>query len=170
MLCMLLTKRKFEEDTLTMNSAIRWQPFRSGNTLQEQVNRLFESTYGGRNSESALTTWSPAVDIYETENELVLKADLPAIDEKDLDIRIENNTLTVRGERKFEKQVNEDNYLRVERSYGSFSRSFSLPNTINTEAIRAEYKNGVLTVQMPKRAESKPKQVKVNVEATNGTK
>jgi HSP20 family protein len=170
MLCMRLTKRKFEEDTLTMNSAIRWQPFRSGNTLQEQVNRLFESTYGGRNSESALTTWSPAVDIYETENELVLKADLPAIDEKDLDIRIENNTLTVRGERKFEKQVNEDNYLRVERSYGSFSRSFSLPNTINTEAIRAEYKNGVLTVQMPKRAESKPKQVKVNVEATNGTK
>jgi HSP20 family protein len=170
MLCMRLTKRKFEEDTLTMNSAIRWQPFRSGNTLQEQVNRLFESTYGGRSSESALTTWSPAVDIYDTENELVLKADLPAIDEKDLDIRIENNTLTVRGERKFEKQVNEDNYLRVERSYGSFSRSFSLPNTINTEAIRAEYKNGVLTVQMPKRAESKPKQVKVNVEATNGTK
>jgi HSP20 family protein len=99
-----------------------------------------------------------------------LKADLPAIDEKDLDIRIENNTLTVRGERKFEKQVNEDSYLRVERSYGSFSRSFSLPNTINTEAIRAEYKNGVLTVQMPKRAESKPKQVKVNVETTNGTK
>jgi HSP20 family protein len=155
-----------------MNSAIRWQPFRSnGNTLQEQVNRLFDASYNGRNSESALTTWAPAVDIYyETENELVLKADLPAIDEKDLDIRIENNTLTVRGERKFEKQVNEDSYLRVERSYGSFSRSFSLPNTINTEAIRAEYKNGVLTVQMPKRAESKPKQVKVNVETTNGTK
>ncbi len=154
-----------------MNSAIRWQPFRSnGNTLQEQVNRLFESSYNGRNSESAVTTWAPAVDIYETENELVLKADLPAIDEKDLDIRIENNTLTVRGERKFEKQVNEDSYLRVERSYGSFSRSLSLTNTINTEAIRAEYKNGVLTVQMPKRAESKPKQVKVNVETTNGTK
>src|SRR5271154_6413050 len=170
MLLLRLKKQTFEEDTLTMNSAIRWQPFRSGNTLQEHVNRLFEPTYGGRNSESALTTWSPAVDIYETENELVLKADLPAIDEKDLDIRIENNTLTVRGERKFEKQVNEDNYLRVERSYGSFSRSFTLPNTINTEAIRAEYKNGVLTVQMPKRAESKPKQVKVNVETTNGTK
>lgn len=107
------------------------------------------------------------MDIHETENELVLKADLPGIEEKDLDVRIENNTLTVRGERKFEKQVNEDNYLRVERSYGSFSRSFSLPNTINTEAIHAEYKNGVLTVQMPKRAESKPKQVKVNV-SSNG--
>jgi HSP20 family protein len=170
MLLSRLTERKFEEDTLTMNSAIRWQPFRTGNTLQEQVNRLFESSYGGRSSESALTTWAPAVDIYETENELVLQADLPAIDEKDLDIRIENNTLTVRGERKFEKQVHEDSYLRVERSYGSFNRSFSLPNTINTEAIRAEYKNGVLTVQMPKRAESKPKQVKVNVETANGTK
>ena len=147
-----------------MNSAIRWQPFRSnGNTLQEQVNRLFESSYNGRNSESALTTWAPAVDIYETENELVLKADLPAIDEKDLDIRIENNTLTVRGERKFEKQVNEDSYLRVERSYGSFSRSFSLPTTVNTEAIKAEYKNGVLTITLPKKETAKPRQVKVEI-------
>jgi HSP20 family protein len=153
-----------------MNSVIRWEPFRNVNSLQEQFNRLFEGSFPGRSSESNLTTWAPAVDIYETENELVLKADLPDINEKDLDIRIENNTLTVRGERKFEKQVNEDNYLRVERSYGSFSRSFSLPNTINTEAINAEYKNGVLTVTMPKRAESKPKQVKVNVEATNGDK
>ncbi len=153
-----------------MNSVIRWEPFRSSNSLQEHFNRLFESAYPGRSSESSVTTWAPAVDIQETENELVLKADLPGLDEKDIDVRIENNTLTVRGERKFEKQVSEDNYLRVERSYGSFSRSFTLPNTINTEAIRAEYKNGVLTVQMPKRAESKPKQVKVNVEATNGTK
>jgi HSP20 family protein len=108
------------------------------------------------------------VDIHETENELVLKADLPGINEKDLDIRVENNMLTIRGERKFEQEVKEDNYLRVERSYGSFSRSFSLPNTVNTEAIDAEYKNGVLRVVMPKRAESKPKPVKVNV--TNGTK
>ena len=153
-----------------MSSITRWDTYSGLSGLQEQVNRLFESTFPRRADNSALTTWAPAVDIYETENELVLKADLPAIDEKDLDIRIENNTLTVRGERKFEKQVNEDSYLRVERSYGSFSRSFSLPNTINTEAIRAEYKNGVLTVQMPKRAESKPKQVKVNVETTNGTK
>lgn len=155
-----------------MNSAIRWEPFRNSNSLQDHFNRLFESAYPNRSSESSVTTWAPAVDICETENELVLKADLPDINEKDLDIRIENNTLTVRGERKFEKQVNEDNYLRVERSYGSFSRSFTLPNTINTEAIRAEYKNGVLTVQMPKRAESKPKQVKVNVnvEAMNATK
>ena len=153
-----------------MNSVIRWEPFRNVSSLQEQFSRLFDTSFPGRSSESDLTTWAPAVDIQETENELVLKADLPGIEEKDIDVRIENNTLTIRGERKFEKQVNEDNYLRVERSYGSFSRSFSLPNTINTEAIHAEYKNGVLTVQMPKRAESKPKQVKVNVEATNGDK
>jgi len=153
-----------------MNSVIRWELFRNVNSLQEQFSRLFDTSFPGRSSESDLTTWAPAVDIQETENELMLKADLPGIEEKDIDVRIENNTLTIRGERKFEKQVNEDNYLRVERSYGSFSRSFSLPNTINTEAINAEYKNGVLTVQMPKRAESKPKQVKVNVEATNGDK
>src|SRR5271169_2120649 len=127
-----------------MNSVIRWEPFRNANSLQEQFSRLFDTSFPGRSSESDLTTWAPAVDIQETESELVLKADLPGIDEKDIDVRTENNTLTIRGERKFEKQVNEDNYLRVERSYGSFSRSFSLPNTINTEAIHAEYKNGVL--------------------------
>jgi HSP20 family protein len=88
---------------------------------------------------------------------------LPDIYEKDLDVRVENNMLTIRGERKFEQQVKEDNYLRIERTYGSFSRSFGLPNTVNTEAIKAEYENGVLTVELPKRAESKPKQVKINV-------
>jgi HSP20 family protein len=146
-----------------MNSITRWDPFRNISSLQEQVNRLFESGIQSRDDNSALTTWAPAVDIYETENELVLKADLPAINEKDLDIRVENNTLTIRGERKFGSEVKEDNYLRVERTYGSFSRSFGLPNTVNTESIKAEYKNGVLTVEMPKRAESKPKQVKINV-------
>jgi HSP20 family protein len=133
--------------------------------LQEQVNRLFESSFPGRSDNSALTAWAPAVDIYETENELVLKADLPDINEKDLDVRIENNMLTIRGERKFEQKVKEENYLRIERTYGSFSRSFSLPNTVSTEGIKAEYKNGVLTVEMAKRAESKPKQVKVNIKA-----
>jgi len=151
-----------------MSSIIRWDPFRNVSTLQEQVNRLFDSAFSGRSNESALTTWAPAVDIYETENELVLKADIPDINEEDLDIRVENNMLTIRGERKFEHEVKEDNYLRVERAYGSFSRSFSLPNTVNSEAIEAEYKNGVLKIEMPKRAESKPKQVKVNV--SNGSK
>jgi len=151
-----------------MNTITRWDPFHGLNSLQEQVIRLFESNLPARTDNSALTAWAPAVDIYETENELVLKADLPAVEEKDLDVRIENNMLTIRGERKFEQNVNEDNYLRVERTYGSFSRSFSLPNTVNTEAIKAEYKNGVLSIELPKRAESKPKQVKISV--TNGTK
>jgi len=96
---------------------------------------------------------------------LVVKADLPEIDPKDLDIRVENNILTIRGERKFEKKVNEENYLRVERAYGSFSRSFSLANTVNAEAIKADYQNGVLTLTIPKREEAMPKQIKVNVGA-----
>ena len=130
---------------------------RSGASLT----RAFERS----SDESSITTWAPAVDIFETEHELVVKADLPDIKPEELDIRVENNILTIRGERKFEKKVNENNYLRVERSYGSFSRSFSLANTVNTEAIKAEYKNGVLTLTIPKREEAKPKQIKVNVEA-----
>jgi HSP20 family protein len=150
-----------------MNSITHGGPFQNLSTLQEQVDRLFESKFQGRGDDSALTTWAPAVDIYETENDLVLRADLPGIDEKDLDVRVENNMLTIRGERKFEQQGKEDNCLRIERTYGSFSRSFGLPNSVNREAIKAEYKNGVLTVELPKHAESKHKQVKVNV-TTNG--
>jgi HSP20 family protein len=147
----------------------RWEPFRGAATLQEQVNRLFGSALERASEESNLTTWAPAVDIYETEHELVVKADLPEVDPKDLDIRVENNLLTIRGERKFEKKVNEDNYLRVERAYGSFSRSFSLANTVNSEAIKADYQNGVLTLTIPKREEAKPKQIKVNVGTNAGT-
>lgn len=147
-------------------SITRWDPFQNLATLQDQVNRLFENPLAGRRAESSnLTAWAPAVDIYETENELVIKADLPDINEKDLDVRVENNMLTIRGERKFEQKVNEDNYLRIERTYGSFGRSFSLPTTVDTESIQAEYKNGALTVELPKRAESKPRQVKVKVTA-----
>jgi HSP20 family protein len=141
----------------------RWEPFRGASTLQEQVNRLFGNVLERSGEESNLTSWAPAVDIYETEQELVVKADLPEVDPKDLDIRVENNILTIRGERKFEKKVNEDNYLRVERAYGAFSRSFSLANTVNSEAIKADYQNGVLTLTIPKREEAKPKQIKVNV-------
>jgi HSP20 family protein len=150
-----------------MTTITRWGRVPTFNTLQEQMNKLFESSFQNQGDNSAITGWAPSVDIYETENELVLKADLPGINEKDIDIRVENNMLTLRGERQFEKTVKEDNYLRVERNYGSFSRTFGLPNTVNTEGVSAEYKNGVLTVQLPKRAESKPKQIKVNV-TTNG--
>ncbi len=140
-------------------------PFRGVTTLQDQINRLFNDAFERTGEESNLTAWAPAVDIFENEHELVVKADLPDVDLKDLDIHVENNILTIRGERKFEKKVNQDNYLRVERAYGAFSRSFSLANTVNSEGIKAGYQNGVLTLSIPKREEAKPKQIKVNVGA-----
>ena len=137
-----------------------WEPF-SNSGLESQVNRIFGELMG-RSQESNLTSWAPAVDIFESEHELVVKADVPDVKPGELDIRVENNILTIRGERKFEKKVDEKNYLRVERSYGSFARSFSLANTVNSEAIKADYKDGVLTLTIPKREEAKPKQIKVN--------
>jgi len=150
-----------------MNTITRWDQGRGLTALQDQVNRLFEDNFTrDRSGHADLATWAPPVDIYETENELVIKADLPDVQEKDIDVRVENNTLTIRGERKFEQNVNEDNYLRIERSYGSFMRSFSLPNTVSSENIRAEYRNGVLTLHMAKLEESKPKQIKISVSAS----
>jgi HSP20 family protein len=146
-----------------MRTLSRFEPFRRASTLQDQLNRVFNDVFERAGDESNLTSWAPAADIFETEHELVVKADLPDVDAKDLDIRVENNILTIRGERKFEKNVSEDKYLRVERAYGSFSRSFSLANTVNAEAIKADYQNGVLTLTIPKREEAKPKQIKVNV-------
>ena len=146
-----------------MKSLNRWEPFRGTATLQEQINRAFGDVLGRAGEESNLTSWAPAVDIFETEHELVVKADLPDVNPQELDIRVENNILTIRGERKFEKAVNESNYLRVERSYGTFARSFSLSNTVKSEAIKADYQNGVLKLSIPKREEAKPKQIKVNV-------
>ncbi len=149
-----------------MNTITRWDQSRGLTTLQDQVNRLFEGSFTrDRPDHADLATWAPPVDIYETENELVVKADLPDLQEKDIDVRVENNMLTIRGERKFEKDINEDNYLRVERAYGPFTRSFSLPNTVNSGGIRAEYRNGVLTLHMAKLEESKPKQIKISVSA-----
>jgi len=145
-----------------MTTLDRWEPFR-GTSPDSQLNRLFNDFFGRASQDQNLTTWAPAVDIYEGEHELVVKADLPDIKPEELDVRVENNILTIRGERKFEKKVDEKNYLRVERAYGSFARSFSLANTVNTEAIKADYKDGVLTLSIPKREEAKPKQIKVNV-------
>ena len=147
-----------------MNTIARWDQSRGSASLQDKVNRLFEGNFTrDRSGQADLATWAPPVDIYETENELVVKADLPDLQEKDIDVRVAGNTLTIRGERKFEKDVNEDNYLRMERAYGSFTRSFTLPNTVSSENIRAEYRNGVLTLHMAKREESKPKQIKISV-------
>ena len=138
-------------------------PFRGVTALQDQINRVIGDLVGRTDEESNLTPWAPAVDIYETEHEMVVKADLPDVNPQDLDIHVENNILTIRGERKFENKVKEENYLRIERSYGSFSRTFSLANSVNSEAIKADYQNGVLTLSIPKREEAKPKQIKVNV-------
>ena len=149
-----------------MNTITRCDQSRGSTSLENQVIRLFEDNFiRDRSGHADLATWAPPVDIYETENELVVKADLPDLQEKDIDVRVENNTLTIRGERKFEKAVNEDKYLRVERAYGPFTRSFSLPNTVSSENIRADYRNGVLALHMAKREESKPKQIKISVSA-----
>jgi HSP20 family protein len=148
-----------------MTLLTRWDPFRELATLQNQMNRLFQDSFGpGR--EEALTTasFAPAVDIYEDEQNITLKVEVPGIDEKDIDVRLENNTLTIRGERKFEKEEKEENYRRVERQYGSFSRSFTLPNVVDTENVHASYDKGMLEVRLAKKAEAKPKQIKVNLE------
>jgi len=144
----------------------KWEPIKDLLTLQDRMNRLFDDSVRGlRPGEEAMGTaiWIPAVDIYETENEVVVKAELPEINQKDIDIQIENNTLVLRGERKFEKDTKRENFHRIERAYGSFARSFTLPNTIDQEKIHADYKDGVLKIVMPKREEIKPKQIKVSV-------
>ncbi len=124
--------------------------------------RLFEDAFTRLLSEpQSNRPWSPAVDIYETENDLVLKADLPDVDLKDIDVRVENQTLTISGQRKFEKQESATGYHRIERSYGNFQRSFSVPNTFDTDKINASFKNGVLTVSLAKKEAAKPRQVKV---------
>jgi len=146
-----------------MRTMHRWEPTRGAMTLQDQLSRVFGEVPERTGEESNLTAWAPAVDIYETENDLVIKADLPEVDPQDLDIRVANNILTIRGERKFEKKVDEQNYLRIERAYGAFTRSFSLANSVKSEEIKAEYQNGALTLHIPKREETKPKQIKVNV-------
>jgi HSP20 family protein len=128
--------------------------------------RVFEDAFSRMLSEPQTNRpWSPAVDIYETENELVLKADLPDVDLKDVDVRVENLTLTISGERKFEKSGNEKGFHRIERSYGNFTRSFAVPNTFDTENIAASFKNGVLTVKLPKKEAAKPRTIKI--EAAN---
>lgn len=151
---------------------IRWDPFRDLVTLREKMNRLFEEAFTSQGEEKNLMagTWTPSVDIYETENELVLTAEVPGINEKDIEIKIEDNTLTLQGERKFEKETKEENYHRVERSYGSFYRSFTLPNYIDQDKIQAEHENGILKITMPKRAELKPKKVKVLKPASKAKK
>src|SRR6185437_11172698 len=148
-----------------MTVLTRWEPFREFATLQDRMNRLFRESYNDAGQDESLTTsrFAPPVDVYEDEHEVTLKIEVPGIDEKDIDVRIENKTLTVHGERKFEKEEKEENYRRVERQYGTFSRTFTLPSTVDTETVSADYEKGVLKIKLAKKAESKPKQIKVNV-------
>jgi HSP20 family protein len=141
----------------------RWDPFRELNALQNRVNHLFQDFSRGQNELTTTTSFVPAVDLYEDEHKVTLKLEIPGINQEDLDISLENNTLSVHGERKFEKEEKEENFHRIERRYGSFARSFSLPNTLDPESVRASYENGVLKIELAKREEAKPKQIKVNV-------
>ncbi len=146
----------------------RWDPFRDLMTLQERMNRLFEDSMARSKTtdqEMAMGAWTPSVDIFETPEKVVLRADLPGIAEKDIELRIESSTLTLRGERRFLKETKEEDYHRIERSYGSFSRSFSLPGTVDQESIQAVHKDGVLEVILPKKEETRPKLIKVDVKA-----
>jgi len=145
-----------------------WESLRELSAMQDRmnrVNRLFRESYSPEGPEEALTTTAlaPPVDIYEDEHNITLKIEVPGIDEKDIDVRIENNTLTVHGERKIEKEEKEENFRRVERQYGSFTRSFTLPGSVDPGQVSADYDKGVLKIKLAKKAEAKPKQIKVNV-------
>jgi len=150
-----------------MTLLTRWEPFREFATLQDRMNRLFRESFDetGRDESLTASSFAPAVDVYEDEHKVTLKIEVPGIDEKDIEVRIENNTLTVHGARKIEKEEKEENYRRVERQYGSFTRTFNLPTTVDSDKVSANYDKGVLKIALPKKAEAKPKQIKVNVGA-----
>ena len=146
---------------------LRFDPFRDLNVLQERMNRLFSDAYVGRRDDDLTNrgAWTPAVDIYEVDGALILKAELPDMRREDIEVNVENNTLTIRGERKFDATIKQDSFHRIERAYGTFARSFSLPHTVDSTRIGAEYKNGVLTVKLPVREEAKPRTINVEVAA-----
>ena len=142
----------------------RWDPFREVQTLQNRMNSLFRDM-SGDNDPLTTASFVPPVDIYEDDKKVVLKLEVPGIDEKDLDVRMENHTLTVKGERKLETEEKEENFHRIERRYGSFFRAFTLPTTVDAEHIKANYRNGILRLELTKKPEAQPKQIKVDVAA-----
>lgn len=142
----------------------RWDPFKDLIRIQERMNRMFEDSLGRTGSEgeaSPTASWTPAVDIFETPDRVVLLADLPGVEGKDLDVRVEGNTLIMSGERRLESEVDEENFHRMERGYGSFQRTFTLPATIRQEGIRAEHQDGVLRVTLPKSEGARPLRIPV---------
>ena len=152
-------------------SIVRYDPFRDVRTLQEEVNRLFSTnlTRGFGEESIGRGAWNPSVDIYENKDHIVLEAELPGMKREDFELSVENNVITLRGERQFEKNEDSDNYHRVERSYGSFTRSFTLPQTVSAEGATAEYKNGVLRVTLPKREEAKARRIEISGEGAGST-
>jgi HSP20 family protein len=151
-----------------MTFLTNWEPFRQSSTMQDRtnrMNRLFRELRNSEAPEEALTatSFAPPVDIYEDEHNITLKLEVPGIDENDIDVRIDNSTLTVHGERKIEKEEKEENFRRVERQYGTFTRTFTLPSSVDPGQVSAHYDKGVLKVKLEKKAEAKPKQIKVNV-------
>ncbi len=155
-----------------MTLLTRWEPFRDFSTMQarmNRMNRLFRESYNPEVPDDSLTTttFAPPVDIYEDEHNITLKLEVPGIEEKDIDVSVENSTLTVHGERKIEKEEKEENFRRVERQYGSFTRSFTLPSSVDPGQVTAHYDKGVLKIKLAKKAEAKPKQIKVNVGSEN---
>ena len=145
-------------------SIVRYDPFRDLRSLQDEVNRLFSTNVSrvfGEDEGIARGAWNPTVDIYENKDQIVIEAELPGMNREDFDLSFENNVITLRGERHFEKKDESDNYHRVERSYGSFTRSFTLPPTVSGEGITAEYRNGVLRITLPKREEVKARRIEI---------
>jgi HSP20 family protein len=145
---------------------VRFDPFRDLAQMQDRINRIFGEAYRRSDGDDMLKggDWTPPVDIYENkDHEIVLRAELPGLKREDIDIRVENSTLTLRGERKQEKEVSKESYHRVERAYGIFTRSFSLPSTVDTEKVSAAFADGILTVKLPTREEAKPRQIQVQV-------
>ncbi|MBI2816815.1 MAG: Hsp20/alpha crystallin family protein [Acidobacteria bacterium] len=148
-----------------MSSLMRWEPFRDIATLRDRMERVFNELPGRGDEGLTAGAWVPPVDVYETNDAIVLKADLPNMKENDVDISVEGNTLTIKGERKRDKEVEERNYYRVERYYGAFTRTFTLPPTVDHAKIEATFSRGVLKISLPKREESKPRQIKVKVQS-----
>lgn len=147
-------------------SITRYDPFRDLRTLQDEVNRLFSTNLSHNYSDEGIGrgAWNPSIDIFENKDHIVLEAELPGMNREDFDLSIENNVITLRGERRFEKKNDSDNYHRVERAYGSFTRSFTLPQTVDAEGAQAEYRNGVLRVTLPKREEVKARRIEISGE------
>jgi HSP20 family protein len=150
-----------------MADITRWDPFRDLVSIQDELNRLFGRTYGGSEitRQGASGSWMPALDVYETKDTVVVSAELPGLDPKEVEVSVEDSTLTISGERSFEQESDEQNYHRIERRYGSFARSIRLPQTADAERIHARFDKGVLTIEVPKREEAKPKRIEVTTTA-----